>query len=66
MPADAWSQKDERQYRKILTNCLHRDGRKTRACRVLAAATVNKQRCRDSRAKVCATSSFLPRKVRSK
>lgn len=66
MPVDVWSTKDERQYRKILASCLARDGRKTRACRSVAAATVNKQRCREGRAKVCAVSSFLPRKVRRK
>ncbi len=64
MPVDVWSKRDERQYRKILASCLSRDGRKTRACRRMAAATVNKQRCREGRAKVCSATSFLPRRLR--
>ena len=48
MPA-YWSDKDERQYEAIRASCLARDGRKTRACKRIAAATVNKQRRREGR-----------------
>lgn len=48
MPA-AWSKKDERQYRAIQSSCLGRDKRRTRACKRIAAATVNKQRRKEGR-----------------
>lgn len=50
MPA-YWSDKDERQYEKILESCKkRRRGRgKTKTCKRIAAATVNKQRSREGR-----------------
>jgi len=48
----AWSAKDERQYEAIRTRCLDRKGEaKVRLCERIAAATVNKQRRTDGRAK---------------
>lgn len=44
MPA-AWSKKDERQYRHIVSSCTRSD----RECKRIAAATVNKRRRRESR-----------------
>jgi len=48
MPA-YWSPKDERMYKAIKASCLAQDARRTRACPRMAAATVNKQRRKESR-----------------
>jgi hypothetical protein len=45
----AWSNKDERQYKHILNGCLKRDRRKTKKCKSIAAATVNKRRAEEGR-----------------
>jgi hypothetical protein len=66
MPVDVWSKKDERQYRAIYASCLASDARKKKACKRVAAATVNKQRCLEGRAKVCSLSTFKPRRKRRK
>lgn len=50
MPIGAWSKKDERQYKAIVTSCASR-GRAKSTCTRIAAATVNKRRVREGRAK---------------
>jgi hypothetical protein len=45
----AWSAKDERKYKAIRKSCLAQDGRRTRACTRIAAATVNRDRKREGR-----------------
>jgi hypothetical protein len=46
----AWSVKDERQYKHILSSCKRTDRRRSlRTCKRIAAATVNKQRRREGR-----------------
>lgn len=48
-----WSAKRERQYEHIKESCLARDGRKTRECKRIAAATVNKTRAAKCETKSC-------------
>lgn len=47
----AWSKKDERQYKAVLKSCLKKDGRKTKSCKSMAAAIVNKRRSSEGRVK---------------
>lgn len=47
------SAKDERQYKHILAACLRRGKKSKVVCTRIAAATVNKQRCKEGRAKSC-------------
>ena len=46
----AWSNKDERQYEHIKEGAK-KDGRSTKTAKRIAAATVNKQRASEGRAK---------------
>jgi hypothetical protein len=64
VPVGVWSAKDERQYEKILSSCKRRrKGRgKTKTCKRIAAATVNKQRKREGR--TLGRSSSCPHAVR--
>lgn len=48
----AWSKKDERQYKHIVKSCSGRR-KPSKSCKRIAAATVNKQRCKEGRAKSC-------------
>ena len=50
MPQDAWSKKDEKQYRHIKDSELDH-GRKEDRAQEIAAATVNKQRRKEGRTK---------------
>lgn len=49
MPAASWSAHDERKYKAIRKSCLARDGRRTKACSRIAAATVNRDRRAEGR-----------------
>ena len=51
MPRKTWTTKDERQYKAVLKSCLKKDGRKTKACKSLAARVVNKRRSQEGRTK---------------
>ena len=51
MPKGSWNKKDERQYKAVLKSCLARDGRKTKKCKSMAAAVVNKRRGVEGRVK---------------
>lgn len=51
MPRGTWTQKDERQYKAVLKSCLKKDGRKTKSCKSMAAAVVNKRRSSEGRTK---------------
>lgn len=64
MPRGAWSAKRERQYEAILSSCLTRDGRKTVACKRIAAATVNKTRSRMGETKGAKMAKRKKRSVR--
>lgn len=46
-----WSKKDERQYKAIVKSCLKKDARKTKSCKSMAAAIVNKRRGVEGRTK---------------
>lgn len=46
MPRRNWTAKDERKYAAIKRSCLARDGRRTKVCARIAAATVNRDRAR--------------------
>lgn len=54
MPAGTWSKKDERQYKAIVSSCRKKKGKKKKslkACKSMAAATVNKFRQKQGRTK---------------
>lgn len=53
-----WSKKDERQYKAIVKSCLKKDARKTKSCKSMAAAIVNKRRAFEGRVKGAKTGSF--------
>jgi hypothetical protein len=44
MPKGTWSTRRERQYEHILERCIERGRRSLKACKRIAAATVNKTR----------------------
>ncbi len=48
----AWTNKDERQYKKIRSACI-RAGKTESRCEAIAAATVNKQRAKRRGRCVC-------------
>lgn len=50
MPQNAWSKKDEKQYRHVKDSELDQ-GRKEDRAQEIAAATVNKQRHKEGRTK---------------
>lgn len=58
----AWSAKDERKYEHILEACTESRGkRKTKLCKRIAAATVNRDRTREGRTKAQRTRRRKPR-----
>lgn len=63
MPRGAWNKKDERQYKAVLKSCLARDGRKTKKCKSMAAAIVNKRRSAEGRTKYKAPKRGLASKA---
>jgi hypothetical protein len=51
MPSKVWSDKDERMYEHIVKSEHGKEGRPLKKARQIAAATVNKRRRRQGRAK---------------
>jgi len=50
MPQKSWSDKDERQYKHVLSS-EKKEGRSEKRAKSIAAATVNKNRTKEGRTK---------------